>query len=112
MTREARDVTLQARSQTSIQTVAPGPLCKLFSFHIPVHQMHHMWYHAKACCVMWLRGDARQVRVDVWSDTLARDGKCHFDAHFLKATCCLGRGQDRQGILDGELRKHLMSRSV
>ena len=23
-----------------------------------------------------------------WSDTHARDGKCHFDAHFLKATCC------------------------
>ena len=47
-----------------------------------------------------------------WSDTLARDGKCHFDARLLKATCCPGRGQDRQGILDGDLRKHLMSCSV
>ena len=36
---------------------------------------------------MWLRGDAEQDRV-FWSDTLARDGTCHFDAHLLKANCC------------------------
>ena len=64
-TSKARSVTLQARSQTSIQAMALGPLLKLFSFHRHVNQMPHSWYHAKAFCVMWLRGEATQICVSV-----------------------------------------------
>ena len=40
---------------------------QLFSFHSLVNRMPHSWHRAKACCVMWLRGDAGQDRV-FWCD--------------------------------------------
>ena len=62
---------------------------KLFSFHSLVNQMPHIWYHAQACGVMWLRGEAGQVCVNALECcSLSRDGECHFDTHLLKATCC------------------------
>ena len=70
-TSNARDVTLQARWQTLIQTVAPlGPL-HLFSFHSRVNKMSHNWWHrARACHFVWLRGGARQVCVNVLSGVI------------------------------------------
>ena len=53
-----------------------------------MNQMPHVRHRARACNVMWLRGRARQVCVNVLECTLARDGACHFDAHLLKHTSC------------------------
>ena len=62
---------------------------KWFSFHTQANEMPHVWHGALACHVIWLRGEARQVCVNVVEcKTLARDGKCHFDANLVKATSC------------------------
>ena len=62
---------------------------QLFSFHSHVNQMPHVWHRARVCHVIWLRGGARQVCVNVLECfSLARDGTCHIDVNLLKATSC------------------------
>ena len=60
----------------------------IFQLSHHVNQMPHVWHRARACNVIWLRGGARQVCVNVLECTLARDGACHFDANLLKPTSC------------------------
>ena len=51
--------------------------------------MPHNWHRARACRVVWLRGEARQVCINVLERfSPARDGKCHFDANLVKAASC------------------------
>ena len=64
------------------------PAVHLFS-QSHVNQMPHIWHRDKGCRVVRLRGEARQVCVNVLEFfSLPREGKCHFDAHLLEATCC------------------------
>ena len=52
----------------------------MFSLHSHVNQMPHIWHRARACHVIWLPGEARQICVNVlqWYT---------LDAQLLKATC-------------------------
>ena len=74
--------------KTSIQAVAPGPLCNCSAFIARSNKCPTFGTtpkHVASCGYVEMQD---KVALMFQSDTLASDGSCPFDAHFLKATSC------------------------
>ena len=88
-TSQARGVTLRARSQTSIQAVAPTPqgnCSALIAMSTKCHTFGTTPKHVASCGYVEMRDKLASMFSSEVNQQVVE--KCHFYVHLLKATCC------------------------